>query len=288
MVSHKIARSFIDSLTKGPTIAGTDYDGIIKLAKEMQKCQTTLNEIKFQSDLNSTQIMHAIMHRLPDFMQQKWMEKALKFDKENREPTFRDFYEFIQDRAAILKTSIGKEVLRKKLEKKLTTKQVSEEKSKKNENGFTALRTFATTGNTALIAPNTNSTPEISLQKSKSAVDATSKKAPKTCKHCTKDHYLNQCDAFKGLDIEKRWEFVKQNNLCFNCLNGGHRLEDCKYRKRCTECNRKHNILLHKDKPATEIEKDKKDAASTTMCAWRKNQYFSRLLQCEFNTAENR
>ena len=67
----------------------------------MKKCQTTLNEIQYESDLNSTPTMYAIMHRLPDFMQQKWMEKALKFDIENREPTFNDFYEFIQDRAAI-------------------------------------------------------------------------------------------------------------------------------------------------------------------------------------------
>ena len=63
---YEIARSFIDSLTRGPAIANTDYDGIIGLAREMKKCQTTLNEIQYESDLNSTPTMYAIMHRLPD------------------------------------------------------------------------------------------------------------------------------------------------------------------------------------------------------------------------------
>ena len=73
---YEIARSFIDSLTRGPAIANNDYDGIIGLAREMRKCQTTLSQIQYESDLNSTPTMYAIMHRLPDFMQQKWMEKA--------------------------------------------------------------------------------------------------------------------------------------------------------------------------------------------------------------------
>ena len=259
---YEIARSFIDSLTRGPAIANTDYDGIIALAREMKKCQTTLNQIQYESDLNSTPTMYAIMHRLPDFMQQKWMEKALKFDKDNREPTFNDFFEFIQDRAAILKTSIGKEVLRKKLEKKSTTKQVSEERKKTDKPK--ALRTLATSETEVkqISGPAPQST-------SKPAEASTTKPtAPKTCKHCTKDHYLNQCDSFKALDIEKRWDFVKENRLCFNCLNGGHRIDDCKYRKRCSECNRKHNVMLHKDKPIADPEKkpEKESVATTAVC----------------------
>ena len=260
---YEIARSFIDSLTRGPAIANTDYDGIIGLAREMKKCQTTLNEIRYESDLNSTQTMYAIMHRLPDFMQQKWMEKALKYDKENREPTFHDFFEFIQDRAAILKTSIGKEVLRKKLEKKSATKPASEEKSKKADKATKMSRTLATseTETKPIAGPAPQST-------SKPAEASTTKtNTPKTCKHCNKDHYLNQCDSFKTLDLEKRWDFVKENKLCFNCLNGGHRLDDCKYRKRCTECNRKHNILLHQDKPTTDKDKKPESVATTAVCA---------------------
>ena len=259
---YEIARSFIDSLTRGPTIANTDYDGIIGLAREMKKCQTTLSQIQYESDLNSTPTMYAIMHRLPDFMQQKWMEKALKFDKEGREPTFYDFFEFIQDRAAILKTSIGKEVLRKKLEKKSTAK-VSDEKKKADKPK--AARTLATSSEPESRAISTTSQPTVS----KPADASTSKSAtPKTCKHCSKDHYLNQCDSFKALDIEKRWDFVKENKLCFNCLNGGHRIDDCKYRKRCTECNRKHNVMLHKDKPPADGDKktDKENIATTAVC----------------------
>ena len=66
--------------------------------------------------------------------------------------------------------------------------------------------------------------------------------------------------------MEKRWDFVKENKLCFNCLNGGHRLDDCRYRKRCTECNRKHNVLLHQDKPAADTDKKPDSVATTALC----------------------
>ena len=259
---YEIARSFIDFLTRGPAIANNDYDGIIGLAREMKKCQTTLNQIQYESDLNSTPTMYAIMHRLPDSMQQKWMKKALKFDKENREPTFHDFFEFIQDRAAILKTSIGKEVLRKKQDKKSTAK-VSDEK-KKNDKPKAA-RTLATSETEV---KQISGPPPQSTSKTAEA-SATKPTAPKTCKQCTKDHYLNQCEAFKALNIEKRWDFVKEKKLCFNCLNGGHRLDDCKYRKKCSECNRKHNVITHKAKPASNSDKkpDKENVATTAVCA---------------------
>ena len=189
--------------------------------------------------------------------------KALKFDKENREPSFNDFFEFIQDRAAILKTSIGKEVLRKKQEKK-STKQVVEEK-KKNDKPKAA-STLATTSDTEVKSVSGPAPQAIS----KPAEASTTKPAAsKTCKHCNKDHYLNQCDSFKALDIEKRWDFVKENKLCFNCLNGGHRIDDCKYRKRCTECHRRHNVLLHTDKPASDSDKkpENDSVATTAICA---------------------
>ena len=163
-----------------------------------------------------------------------------------------------------MKTSIGKEVLRKKQEKKSTAKQVSEEK-KKNDKPK-ASRTLATTTEVEskpIAGPAPQST-------SKPAEASMSKPAtPKSCKHCGKDHYLNQCDSFKALDIEKRWDFVKENKLCFNCLNGGHRIDDCKFKKRCTNCNRKHNVMLHKDKPPTDSDKktEKENIATTAVCA---------------------
>ena len=51
---HEIARAHIDALTSGIQLAASDYDGLTNLATDMQKCYTTLNEIGFVSDINST------------------------------------------------------------------------------------------------------------------------------------------------------------------------------------------------------------------------------------------
>ena len=61
---HKIARSYIDGLTKGPKIGNNDYQAIIDLAKDMSKCYTTLKQLDYMSDLNCTQTMCAITNRL--------------------------------------------------------------------------------------------------------------------------------------------------------------------------------------------------------------------------------
>ena len=46
---HQIARSCIDSLTKGPAIAENDYEAIIDLARKMQRCRLTLTQINYMS-----------------------------------------------------------------------------------------------------------------------------------------------------------------------------------------------------------------------------------------------
>ena len=44
---HEIARSHIDSLTTGKQLSANDYDGLVFLVTEMQKCITTLGEIGY-------------------------------------------------------------------------------------------------------------------------------------------------------------------------------------------------------------------------------------------------
>ena len=55
---HEIARAHIDALTSGKQLATSDYDGLTTLATDMQNCYTTLNEIGFVSDINSTQTLY--------------------------------------------------------------------------------------------------------------------------------------------------------------------------------------------------------------------------------------
>ncbi|XP_063543203.1 uncharacterized protein LOC134751690 [Cydia strobilella] len=65
------------------------------------------------------------------------------------------------------------------------------------------------------------------------------------CTYCKKSHYICHCTEFAQLDIDQRKEFVKNNNLCFNCLVKGHSIRNCRQVTTCRTCNRKHHTLLH-------------------------------------------
>ncbi|EFP08221.1 hypothetical protein CRE_16927 [Caenorhabditis remanei] len=62
------------------------------------------------------------------------------------------------------------------------------------------------------------------------------------CKFCQREnHSTIECRTVSTL--EDRREFIKTNNLCFNCINGGHRIQECKS-SACRKCNTKHNSAI--------------------------------------------
>ncbi|UYV63643.1 hypothetical protein LAZ67_2005151 [Cordylochernes scorpioides] len=67
----------------------------------------------------------------------------------------------------------------------------------------------------------------------------------KNCLLCKLRHKLIQCNEFRQMSIQNRIGYVKQNQLCFNCLRGNHSVENCKITNRCFHCNKNHHTLLH-------------------------------------------
>ncbi|XP_054279172.1 uncharacterized protein LOC128997557 [Macrosteles quadrilineatus] len=68
------------------------------------------------------------------------------------------------------------------------------------------------------------------------------------CVCCKKqDHTLTECKQFLKYDVNKRWETVKSNSLCFNCLKTKHRAMTCRNKLACgvNGCTYFHNKLLH-------------------------------------------
>ncbi|XP_037828693.1 uncharacterized protein LOC119616432 [Lucilia sericata] len=68
-----------------------------------------------------------------------------------------------------------------------------------------------------------------------------------TCIVCNDgSHKVAQCDVFKSMSLNRKWECVKAKNLCRQCL-GRHR-HKCNINKECgiDGCKYKHNPLLHK------------------------------------------
>lgn len=67
------------------------------------------------------------------------------------------------------------------------------------------------------------------------------------CIKCKDSHTLCHCKLFSKMDTENRRDFVKSNNLCFNCLASGHSVMKCRIPVSCRICHRRHHSLLHVD-----------------------------------------
>lgn len=93
------------------------------------------------------------------------------------------------------------------------------------------------------------------------------------CTYCTQNHYICHCKEFASRSIPERQDFVKKNNICFNCLVKGHTVSKCRQSTVCKKCGRRHHTLLHftasKDDKLIETDKEKDDPtsnASKTSC----------------------
>ena len=77
-------------------------------------------------------------------------------------------------------------------------------------------------------------------------------------------HEIDDCRLFLAKTMEERKGIIKDNGLCFGCLEKGHRSKLCKQRKTCTTCGREHPTSLHGDvkKPNKPEKKDDNKANS--------------------------
>ncbi|XP_070066932.1 uncharacterized protein [Drosophila virilis] len=67
-----------------------------------------------------------------------------------------------------------------------------------------------------------------------------------SCEKCAGNHRLSDCDDFRSMGTNQRWEIVKEKRLCFCCFLR-HRAQHCKSKKKChiDGCESTHHVLLH-------------------------------------------
>lgn len=85
------------------------------------------------------------------------------------------------------------------------------------------------------------------------------RQAPECAKCKSGSHKLPECEAFKKLSTDERWNVVKQYRLCLSCLETGHQIKGCPNRReRCpiAGCQYFHHPTLHhlQQRDATKTE----------------------------------
>ena len=79
--------------------------------------------------------------------------------------------------------------------------------------------------------------------------DTDRKKKEHRCVFCKKNHSPQNCDVVT--DYQKRVDFVREHNLCYNCL-AHHRVSQCPSKFRCRKCKKKHHTSLCSSDTSTE------------------------------------
>ncbi|KOB73672.1 Uncharacterized protein OBRU01_10665 [Operophtera brumata] len=77
------------------------------------------------------------------------------------------------------------------------------------------------------------------------------------------DHTLCHCKEFTNLQPIQRDEYVKKNNLCFNCLVPGHSAHQCRLQMSCRICKRRHHTLLHRNQNSDTSESSSSSSSTT-------------------------
>ena len=66
-------------------------------------------------------------------------------------------------------------------------------------------------------------------------------------------HPLYVCAKWASYTLVQKIAHISANNLCSNCLAGGHTTADCKSSYRCKDCRQKHHTSIHQQAAATPV-----------------------------------
>lgn len=107
---HWIARSHVERLINGNPVRSNDVQGLMNLSLDMEKCQITLSQIGFVSDINNTENLRKIVRRLPMHIRTKCAEHASNLIEKASEPCFNDLLKFVQERVLVANTTYGQDL----------------------------------------------------------------------------------------------------------------------------------------------------------------------------------
>ena len=65
------------------------------------------------------------------------------------------------------------------------------------------------------------------------------------CYMCKQDHDIEQCKEFLAMTLSARRMYLQQNRRCFACFGHNHLSKDCRKKRQCKTCGRKHATSLH-------------------------------------------
>ena len=182
--THIVAKAFLDKIIKGPPIKINDGEKLSQLSRDMETCILGSNQLGLESNLDSLDTLGKVVARLPIPLKARWAEKASKLYDQGTTPKFQHLAKFVEERSAVANTHFGQLIQDVRVEREVKVKP------RAAVTPTVKTTTLATTSTPATVK-------DTNVQRSK-------------CYHCGADHYLDQCEQFKSMNVEQRREVIME------------------------------------------------------------------------------
>lgn len=204
-----IIKNHVSALLDGPSVNIKElHISLRNLTDNLQKNIRSLKSLGEPVENWDTLLFHVIAKKLDSVSQREWESQLISAETNNKKLFFSDLINFLEKRCILLET-----IHRDKQNSDVhnVNKQHFNNNYKKYEKPFAGI---------------------VSQNKMHCAI----------CKN--PKHDIFDCDKFKHMPIQSRYEEIKKLKLCTNCLRSGHQTFECKSQK-CKKCGKHHNTLLH-------------------------------------------
>ena len=225
-----IAYSFRNKLDRWPKIASRDETAMRKFADFLKQCTTAMGYTRSLDVLNDDRENRKLLCKLPDWLVNGWARYVYNWKTGNGcFPPFAEFASFVSREADIACDPITS----------LQSLRGSDDASKTREDRTKshASSSFSTYAKIKTLDNDTRS----------------------KCTLCQGNHPLDNCKTFLAKPLQERKTFAMLKGLCFGCMEPGHRSKECKMRKSCKTCAKRHPSSLHGD-----IRRDAREMITTS------------------------
>ncbi|XP_058449039.1 uncharacterized protein LOC131429000 [Malaya genurostris] len=82
------------------------------------------------------------------------------------------------------------------------------------------------------------------------------------CLVCQDTHELWKCEQFKKSSVSEKYNLLRKIGSCFNCLQRGHRTNQCPSSSSCKKCGKRHHTQLHLEDVKSDVHQNQMKSES--------------------------
>ena len=246
----------------------------VQLVDIVEKAYRDLNRLNLQNQISNASTVSMIEEKLPPDILEKWVELiknpmfAIQYDDVNQFPLL---LKFLVERKGILEYMCSD--------------------LRSNESSSCMHVHFANSCNEEETkSKNADCDFDWKVDNMKGLVDySDTKKGKALCWiHPKEYHNITDCPSFLKMNVEERFQAVKDCDVCWSCLKPGHKSIYCYKRKKCNEkdCELSHHQLLHEHQQTSGTANHHKSDPSETALHIRNSSCLLQLMSIKVNSED--